>query len=101
MARMFNPPHPSETIKREDILPALNLSVTEAAGQLGVTEPPSPGYSNGHAAISPKWPGASKLMKHRPWRKRPTLAGHATDYDLWTAEQRPARRLAGTEMAAQ
>ena len=30
MGRMFNPPHPGESI-REDILPALDLSVTEAA----------------------------------------------------------------------
>ena len=31
---MFNPPHPGETL-REDVLPALGLSVTEAARQLG------------------------------------------------------------------
>jgi antitoxin HigA-1 len=35
MTRMFNPPHPGETL-REDILPALGLTVTEAAEQLGV-----------------------------------------------------------------
>ena len=35
MSRMHNPPHPGETL-REDILPALGLSVTEAADQLGV-----------------------------------------------------------------
>ena len=34
MSRMFNPPHPGETLK-EDVLPALGLSVTEAAAQLG------------------------------------------------------------------
>ncbi len=32
---MFNPPHPAEVLK-EDILPELGLTVTEAAKQLGV-----------------------------------------------------------------
>jgi plasmid maintenance system antidote protein VapI len=35
MSRMFNPPHPGETLK-EDVLPALGLNVTAAAAQLGV-----------------------------------------------------------------
>ena len=34
MSRMFNPPHPGATL-REDILPALSLTVTDAAPQLG------------------------------------------------------------------
>lgn len=34
MSRMHNPPHPGETL-REDILPALGLTVTQAATQLG------------------------------------------------------------------
>ena len=36
MTTMHNPPHPGETL-REDVLPALGLTVTEAAAQLGVT----------------------------------------------------------------
>lgn len=36
MSKMHNPPHPGETL-REDVLPALGLTVTEAAAQLGVT----------------------------------------------------------------
>ncbi len=35
MSSMFNPPHPGLTL-RDDILPALNLQVGEAAAQLGV-----------------------------------------------------------------
>ena len=35
MGRMHNPPHPGESI-REEILPALGITVTEAASQLGV-----------------------------------------------------------------
>ena len=33
MARMYNPPHPGLTL-RDDVLPALGLSVTQAAQQL-------------------------------------------------------------------
>gem|GEM_PF-7131198 len=36
MAKMFNPPHTAATL-REDVLPALGLSVAEAARQLGVS----------------------------------------------------------------
>lgn len=36
MAHMHNPPHPGLTL-REDVLPALGLTVTDAALQLGVT----------------------------------------------------------------
>lgn len=36
MASLHNPPHPGEALK-EDILPKLGLSVTEAAAQLGVS----------------------------------------------------------------
>ena len=36
MGRMFNPPHPV-SIVREDILPAIGLTVTEAARQLGIS----------------------------------------------------------------
>ena len=34
--RMYNPPHPGETLK-EDVLPDLGLTVTDAAEQLGVS----------------------------------------------------------------
>jgi len=49
---MHNPPHPGLTIK-EDILPALGMSVTEAADQLGVTRVALSRVINGKAAISP------------------------------------------------
>ena len=52
MGRMFNPPHPGETLK-EDILPALGLTVTQAAHQLGVTRTALSRILNGHAGISP------------------------------------------------
>ena len=52
MNRMFNPPHPGETL-REDILPALGLTVTQAASQLGVTRATLSRVINGHSGISP------------------------------------------------
>ena len=53
MARMYNPPHPGETL-REDVLPALGLSVTDAAEQLDVTRAALSRVLHGHAAISPE-----------------------------------------------
>ena len=53
MSQMHNPPHPGETL-REDVLPSLGLSVTEAAEQLGVARPSLSRVLNGHAAISPE-----------------------------------------------
>lgn len=53
MTTMFNPPHPGETL-REDVLPALGLTVTDAAAQLGVTRAALSRVLNGHAAISPE-----------------------------------------------
>jgi addiction module HigA family antidote len=45
--------HPGETL-RDDVLPALGLSVTEAALQLGVARPSLSRVLNGRAAISPE-----------------------------------------------
>lgn len=102
MARMFNPPHPGETLK-EDILPALNLSVTEAARQLGVTRTALSRVLNGHAAISPEmarrieaWLGNDRGGNAHLW------LGMQMDYDLWVAEQRPAPKVVrAPEMCAQ
>ncbi len=49
---MHNSPHPGLIIK-EDILPALGISLTEAADQLGVTRVALSRVVNGKAAISP------------------------------------------------
>ena len=61
--KMHNPPHPGLTL-RYDVLPALGLSVTEAAQQLGVSRVALSRVINGRAAISPEmalhleaWPG--------------------------------------------
>lgn len=51
LGRMHNPPHPGEMIK-EDVLPELGLSVTDAAEQLGVSRVALSRVINGRAAIS-------------------------------------------------
>jgi addiction module HigA family antidote len=88
MSNMHNPPHPGETL-REDILPALGLSVTEAAEQLGVARPSLSRVLNGRAAISPemalrieKWLGVENGGSADLW-----LAEQAS-YDLWQARSK-------------
>lgn len=87
MSRMYNPPHPGETL-REDILPALGLSVTDAAAQLGVTRAALSRVLNGRAAISPimalrieAWLGVERGGRADVW-----IAEQAA-YDLWQARQ--------------
>ncbi len=88
MARMFNPPHPGITL-RDDVLPALGLSVTQAAEQLGVSRVALSRVLNGRAAISPDmalrieaWLGVDRGGDARVW-----LAQQSA-YDVWQAEQR-------------
>ena len=52
MRRMVCPTHPGEILK-EDILPELGITVTEAANQLGVTRVALSRVINGKAGISP------------------------------------------------
>ncbi len=53
MTRMHNPPHPGLTL-RDDVLPALGISVTDAAQALGVTRPVLSRLLNGRAGVSPE-----------------------------------------------
>ena len=48
---MHNPSHPGLII-RDDVLPALQISVNEAAEQLGVSRVTLSRVINGHAAIT-------------------------------------------------
>jgi len=88
MTRMFNPPHPGLTL-RDDVLPALGLSVTEAAEQLGVARVTLSRMLNGRAGISPEmslrieaWLGVERGGDARLW-----LAEQSA-YDVWQAEQK-------------
>ena len=53
MNAMHDPPHPGETL-RDDVLPALGLTVTAAAAQLGVTRAALSRVLNARAGISPE-----------------------------------------------
>ena len=88
MNRMFNPPHPGLNL-RDDVLPALGLSVTQAAEQLGVSRVALSRVLNGRAAISPDmalrleaWLGVERGGDARVW------IAQQTAYDMWQAEQR-------------
>nr|WP_314899145.1 HigA family addiction module antitoxin [uncultured Deefgea sp.] len=87
MSQMYNPPHPGETL-REDVLPALGLSVTTAAAQLGVTRATLSRVLNCRAAISPEmalrlegWLGIENGGRADVW-----VAQQAA-YDLWKARE--------------
>ncbi len=88
MTRMHNPPHPGETL-REDVLPALGLSVTDAARELGVTRVALSRVLNGRAGISPemalrleRWLGVEHGGRADVWLR--LQASH----DLYAAEKR-------------
>lgn len=90
---MHNPAHPGD-ILREDILPALGLSVTEAADALGVNRVSLSRVLNGHAAISSemalrleKWLGPGNGPEAKTW-----LAMQA-QYDLWHASKQAASKI--------
>lgn len=91
--RMHNPPHPGEML-REDILPELGLTVTEAAAQLGVTRAALSRVLNGRAGISPEmalrleaWLGEDNGGRADLW-----LAMQAA-YDLWQARSKGVSRM--------
>ncbi len=88
MTTMSNPPHPG-SILREDILPALNISVTEAAKQLGCSRAALSRVINERAAISPEmalrieaWLGVEQGGRAEMW------ASMQLDYDMWQARRR-------------
>lgn len=93
MSRMFNPPHPGETLK-EDVLPALGLNVTDAAAQLGVTRPALSRVLNGRAAISPEmalriegWLGVENGGRADAW------ISQQASYELWKARKAGAPKV--------
>ena len=89
LARRRPPTHPG-AILREDVLPALNLSVAEAARQLRVTRQTLHRILSGRSGVSPEM--AVRLGK---------FCGNGPDlwlrmqqaHDLWHAEKRLAEEL--------
>lgn len=84
MAKMYNPPHPGETL-REDVLPALGLTVTQAAAELGINRVTLSRVLNGKAGVS-----IDLALRLESWLDGPSaeswLKGQLA-YDLWQAEQ--------------
>lgn len=83
---MHNPPYPALVIK-EDILPALGLSVTKAAEQLGVNRVTLSNLLNGRAAIS-----AEMALRLHAWLGKDSPSPESwlhqqADYDLWKVSQ--------------
>jgi antitoxin HigA-1 len=89
MSAMHNPSHPG-LILREDVLPELNLSVKDAAEQLGVSRVTLSRVINGHAAIS-----ADMALRLGQW------VGNGPDiwlrmqvaFDLWQAKKAGAPKV--------
>lgn len=99
MNTMFNPPHPGLTL-RDDILPALELTVGEAASQLGVDRTTLSKVVNGRASISPamalrieRWLGRDNGGAAEVWLDQQTA------YDLWHARQaaKSSKTLSGVK----
>ena len=87
---MHNPPHPGETL-REDVLPSLGMSVTNAADAIGVSRATLSRVLNARAAIS-----VEMALRLERWLT-PERGGRAelwlnqqTAYDLWQARQQEA-----------
>jgi addiction module HigA family antidote len=99
MSDMHNPPHPGETL-RDDVFPALGITITEAARQLGVTRVALSRVLNGHAAISPDmalrleaWLGPERGSRAELW------LGQQMAHDIWQARQRPQPAISRLESA--
>ena len=80
---MYDPPHPGE-ILRADYLEPLGVTVTEAAGALGVTRKTLSALANERAGISP-------VMAHRLSKAFDTTpefwVNLQTQYELWHARE--------------
>ena len=87
---MFNPPHPGEAL-REDVLPALGLSVTDAARQLGISRNALSRVLNGRAAISPELARRLELWlsKKGGGPSAESFLREQANYDLWHLRQAP------------
>ena len=77
MSMICHSSYPAATLK-EDILPALGLTVTKAANQLGVSRNTLSRLLNGHTAIK-----AEMALRLEKWLG----VGNGGSADLWLAEQ--------------
>jgi len=78
---LFDPPYPGESL-REDVLPAISMTVTELAKQLGYPQDQLAAVLNGHAPITRDL--AQRLEAADLGAARQYLAEQAA-YDRWHA----------------
>ncbi len=86
--KMHNPPHPGLTLG-DDVLPALGLTVSQAARQLKVARTTLSRLIQGRSAISPEmalriqaWLGVERGGDARLW------LAEQNAYDMWQAHQK-------------
>ena len=86
--KMHNPPHPGLTLG-DDVLPALGLTVSQAARQLKVARTTLSRLIQGRSAISPEmalriqaWLGVDRGGDARLW------LAEQNAYDMWQAHQK-------------
>jgi addiction module HigA family antidote len=90
MAQMHNPPHPGE-ILREDVLPELGVSVSEAARQLGVSRVQLSRVLHGRVPLS-----TGLALRLEQWLSGPTAdvwLRMQIAHDLWLARQGEGPRV--------
>jgi antitoxin HigA-1 len=95
--RMHNPPHPGEII-RDFCVEALGITITDAAGALGVTRKTLSALLNARSGISPEMAlRLSKVFGRSPeaWLKL------QVQYDLWQTQNKvDLSKLKRIEIAA-
>lgn len=96
MAGMHNPAYPGEILK-EDVLPGLGLTVTDAARQLGVSRVALSRVLNGRASLS-----ADMAIRIGQWldQSPESWLRMQVAYDLWQAGRRRRVKVAPARAAA-
>ncbi len=87
---MHNPPYPAETL-REDILPELGITITEAAEQLGIARVTLSRLLNGKTGITP-----DMAIRLHQWLGEDSPSAESwlhqqANYDLWRTRQQPRK----------
>ena len=96
---MHNPPHPAETI-RDDILPSLGLTVTQAAQQLGVSRVAFSRLLNGKSGISPEMAVRLHLWLGEDSPSPESWLAEQANYDLWHLQQNTQFNVVGATAIA-
>lgn len=85
--KMHNPPHPG-TLIRDDILPELGITVTQAAHQLGISRITLSRILHGKSGISAEMALRLHLWLGDDSPSAESWLRHQAEYDLWQAEQK-------------